>query len=143
MPWGYAFAMLLFSACGLVQQDEVARVRSPSGNADAVLIESNGGATTSYGYAVYVVPAGAEVDEAGRVANLEGADRNDQASGANLRWTGPSYLRIEFLSAEQAQVVRSHLNVGNESVVVSLRDSIVDPEAPPGGMAAARSQTRQ
>jgi hypothetical protein len=143
VPWSYALAMLLLAACGMVQQDEVARVRSPSGNVDAVLIESNGGATTSYGYTVYVVPAGAEADKAGRVVNLEGAGRNDQASGANLRWTGPSYLRVEFLSAEQAQVVRARLDIGNETVVVSLRDSIVDPDAPAGGMAAARPRTRQ
>ncbi|MBL8397465.1 MAG: hypothetical protein JNL84_04855 [Candidatus Accumulibacter sp.] len=37
---------------GEPSKDEVARVVSPSGNIDAVLFETNGGATTSFGYEV-------------------------------------------------------------------------------------------
>jgi hypothetical protein len=34
--------------------DEVARATNPSGKVDAVLVERNGGATTSFGYNIYV-----------------------------------------------------------------------------------------
>ena len=45
---------LLLSACGIASEDEVARVTSPDGRVEAVLIETNGGATTSFGYKVLV-----------------------------------------------------------------------------------------
>ena len=42
--------LALLAGCGLVSRDEVARVASPYGGVEAVLIETNGGATTSFGY---------------------------------------------------------------------------------------------
>ena len=38
--------------------DEVARVLHPQANVDAVLVETNGGATTSFGYEVFVLSRG-------------------------------------------------------------------------------------
>jgi hypothetical protein len=48
-------ALALLAGCSLVSRDEVARVASPDGRVEAVLIETNGGATTSFGYEVHVV----------------------------------------------------------------------------------------
>ena len=48
-----ASAVLSF-ACS--SGDEVARVPAPSAQVDAVLLEWNGGATTSFGYEVFIVP---------------------------------------------------------------------------------------
>jgi hypothetical protein len=38
--------------------DEIVRVTSPNGKYDAVLFESNGGATTSVSYNVYITEKG-------------------------------------------------------------------------------------
>jgi hypothetical protein len=40
--------------CGLVSRDEVARVISPDGRLEAILIETNGGATTAFGYEIWL-----------------------------------------------------------------------------------------
>ena len=42
--------------------DEVSRVSSPDGKVDAVLVETNGGATTSFGYRVFIATPGEKVD---------------------------------------------------------------------------------
>ena len=46
--------VLLLAACGVVSRDEVAVVASPDRPLEAVLIETNGGATTSFGYEIWV-----------------------------------------------------------------------------------------
>ena len=50
-------ALILNSEC-FSSSDEVARVRSPKGLTVAVLMESNGGATVSFGYEVFLTRAG-------------------------------------------------------------------------------------
>jgi len=57
---------------------EVGRTTSPSGNVDAVLVEGSGGATTSYGYEVFVVPAGKSTWLQKKVAFLYGAARSEE-----------------------------------------------------------------
>ena len=79
---------------------EVARTTSPSGKVDAVLMEASGGATTSFGYEVFVVPAGKSTWLQKKVAFLYGATRSEQAYGVNLRWAGPANLTLEYLTAE-------------------------------------------
>jgi hypothetical protein len=103
---------------------------------DAVLAEENGGATTSFGYRVFVVPRGAAIVRESRdhVAWLYGASRSGNAYGANLRWVGPGALAVEFEAAERDSVLRPTVRVAGESVHVSLRRGITDPTAPAGGM---------
>lgn len=50
--------------------DEVSRVTSPSGKVDAVLVERNGGATTSFSYEVFVVPKAKSVARRSEIAYL-------------------------------------------------------------------------
>ena len=76
--------MLLAGCVG----SEVARTTSPSGKVDAVLVESSGGATTSFGYAVFVVPAGKSTWLYKKVASFYDAARSEQAYGVNLSLTG-------------------------------------------------------
>lgn len=76
-------AWLFSGLVGEPSKDEVARVVSPSGKVDAVLVEINGGATTSFGYEVYVVERGAQPSGSPTVS-LYGAVRNQHAYGANL-----------------------------------------------------------
>jgi hypothetical protein len=115
--------------------DEVARITSPSGKVDAVLVERNGGATTSFGYNVYVVPKGKPVSKRNaEVAKLYGAVRNKSAYGVNLRWEGASNLAAEYLSAENAEVLKESVEAAGEQVIITLRPNINDPSAPAGGM---------
>lgn len=118
--------------CGVVSRDEVARIPSPDRRLEAVLIEVNGGATTSFGYEVRVLATG---DRRGtRVAWLYGAVRSEQAYGANLRWTSEVQLSVEYLRAQEAALDAQRLRIGGREVQIQLRDGVLDPTAPPGGM---------
>jgi hypothetical protein len=114
--------------------DEVARVLSPSQKAEAVLIEINGGATTSFGYRVYVVKNRSSILSYKPVANLYGAVRNDHAYGVNLKWYNSTELRIEYFTAKSASLDVSKVKIGAEIINVQLRSGVNDPLAPTGGM---------
>ena len=119
--------------------DEVARVRAPDGRADAVLVETNGGATTSFGYHVYVVAAGAAVTRTARgqpseAARLYGATRNANAYGATLRWVGADKLAVEYHEARSDTLLHQAVTLARRTVRVVLRPGVADPGAPPGGM---------
>jgi hypothetical protein len=126
-------AWLLSGLVGEPSKDEVARVVSPSGNIDAVLFETNGGATTSFGYEVYVVAHGAQ-PSGSPVVSLYGAVRNQHAYGANLSWSSSDSLDIEYLSAKSAKVNTQSQPVGTQVVHVALREGTTDNAAPSGGM---------
>ena len=117
--------------------DEVSRVSSPAGKMDAILVETNGGATTSFGYYVFVVPPGVKLtkrDEKYIVARLYGAIRNQGAYGANLRWSVKERLQIEYLRSKAAEVIEPTVNYDGVDVAVELRGGVEDPAAAPGGM---------
>jgi|SRR5882724_6517187 len=138
---------ILLVACGkagtdTTGRDEVARVPSPDGAFDAVLIETNGGATTSFGYEVEIVRH-ADTAQAAPIATLYGATRNEQAYGANLRWQGPRELTVEYLQARWVQQRAPSATLGNEEIKINLRSGVADPSAPPGGMAYNRDGRRK
>jgi hypothetical protein len=124
--------MLLIAACGLVSRDEVAVVASPDGRLEAVLIETNGGATTSFGYEIWVREKGHR--SGSQVARLYGAVRNDVAYGANLRWTDDSGLWVEYREARTDTLDRPVVRIGGREIRVALRPHVSDPNAPAGGM---------
>lgn len=126
-------AWLFSGLVGEPSKDEVARVVSPSGNIDAVLFETNGGATTSFGYEVYVVEHGAQPSGSSAVS-LYGAVRNHRAYGANLSWPSSNSLAVEYLSAESANVNTDTQSVGMQAIHVVLREGVTDNAALPGGM---------
>ena len=118
---------------GEPSKDEVARVVSPTGKIDAVLFETNGGATTSFGYEIYVVEHGAQ--PAGSPAiSLYGAVRNEHAYGANLRWASPDSVAVEFLSAKSTKIKQQAQSIGTQSVHFSIHEGVIDNSAPSGGM---------
>jgi hypothetical protein len=123
---------LLLAACGLVSRDEVAVVTSPDGRLEAVLIETNGGTTTSFGYEIWVREKGHAPGN--QVARLYGAARNDAASGANLRWTDDGALSVEYQEARTETLDRPMVQIGGREVRVALRPDVSDPNAPAGGM---------
>ena len=117
-----------------VSRDEVARVTSPSGAVDAVLVETNGGATTSFGYEVFVVEAGSSFDAEDSIAALYAAVRNGSAYGANLRWRAPDVLSIEYLTARSAELYQRSIEVSGVRIAAGLKSGVEDLTAPAGGM---------
>jgi hypothetical protein len=115
-------------------RDEVARARSPDGVVDAVVVETNGGATTSLGYEVDLVRAGGSRLWARRVAYLSGAGRSASAYGVNLRWTAPDVLAVEYLDAKSATLDAPVVSICDRSISVALVAGVEDRTAPPGGM---------
>jgi hypothetical protein len=137
------FLLGSFSACALAilcigcwqrtaSSHDVARVASPNGTLEAVLTETNGGVTTSFGYEVSVGSKGGRPGD--RVATLYGAVRNSQAYGANLNWVDDHVLCIQYLRAKSVHNVVKAVNVNGQHVDVELWSGIEDPKAPSGGM---------
>ena len=129
-----ALFLLMAAFSGGVSEDEVARVRAPNGRWDAVLLERNAGATTSFGYKVYVVPAG-KTPRGTEAAFLYGAIRNPSAYGANLHWPSSDRLEIEYLQTKTGELKQPKvIGSGGSFVTVSLQAGVTDPSAPAGGM---------
>ncbi|MFA5335746.1 MAG: hypothetical protein WC324_02375 [Candidatus Omnitrophota bacterium] len=124
---------LLFGVFLGPSEDEVARVTSPAGDIDAVLIETNGGATTSFGYEVFVVGHG-RLPKKKPVAYLYGAIRSENAYGLNMRWPEPDLLVIEYMRAKNAVLEKDVVSVGGKLIRVTMRSGVVNLAAPSGGM---------
>ena len=92
-------------------RDEVARVPSPDGRIEAVLSETNGGATTSFGYEVELDPK--QPDGGTEVASLYGVVRNAQAYGVDLHWEDNHTLVIECLKTEAPPHIKELVSVGD------------------------------
>jgi hypothetical protein len=118
---------------GCWSYDEVARVAHLDSPLEAVVVEGNGGATTSFSYDIYVVEEGRPYRRGDMVAGLYGAVRSSSAYGVNLHWVGDT-LRIEYLSARQDTLFRSMLERSGRRISVQLAPGIVDSTAPSGGM---------
>jgi hypothetical protein len=126
---------LRFDALFEPSWDEVARMTSPSGKLDAVLFESNGGATTSFAYQVYIVRKSERVAKSAlAVALVYAAIRSPCAYGVNLRWRGERRLDVEYLSARFENTTSPVRLGGSEPIQIELRSGIVDASAPSGGM---------
>lgn len=119
-------------ACGLVSGDEVARVISPDGRLEAILFETNGGATTAFGYEIWLRERDRESRE--RVATLYGAVRNESAAGVNLRWMDDMQLVVEYHEARTEALEKPSVKIGGRDVLVALKPHVSDPTAPAGGM---------
>jgi hypothetical protein len=130
---GAALLAALLAACSDNSSVQVATAKSPSGRAEAILTETNGGATTSFGYIVSL--KGASPDgEPTPVASLYGATRNPQAYGANLVWLDGRTLEVQYLTAKTAKIERASVIVNGQTLTVRLRAGVVDKAAPAGGM---------
>jgi hypothetical protein len=115
--------------------DEVTRVTNLNANVDGVLVETNGGATTSFAYEVFVLPRGQKPKRSDQpVVSLYGAGRSVHAYGANLRWTSNDTLVVEYLDAQHADWINGSLGVNGRLVNIVMKSGINDPSAPPGGM---------
>jgi hypothetical protein len=111
---------------------EVAHVASPNGKLEAILTETNGGATTSFGYDVSIGVKGSK--SLRRVVSLYGALRNEQAYGVNLSWPSDGVLRVSYLRAKAVQNVSKNVDVAGQPVEIELQSGVEDASAPSGGM---------
>ena len=116
----------------MVTRDEVARVSSPDGRVDAIVIESNGGATTDFAYDVQLVVQGGHGGE--HVAWFYGAVRSDHAYGVNVRWVNDGELSIEYLRATEGRLNKSVVHVAGRDIGIFMRSGVTDESAPRGGM---------
>jgi hypothetical protein len=82
---------------------------------------------------VYVVEHGAQ--PSGSLAvSLYGAIRSQHAYGANLKWTSPDSVAVEFLSAKSAKTEKPVVSVGTQTVHLVVHEDVLDNAAPSGGM---------
>jgi len=128
----------------IVSHEEVARITSPDYKYDAVLIETNGGTATGFGYLVYILPHGQPyrrhnycawlpVHQQTQVGSLYDAIRNEHSSGANLTWLTSNQLTIEYLRCDHREV-QSEIQFNDTSIRVVDKPGILDTNAPAGGM---------
>lgn len=130
---GLGMSALMCGFSMMVSRDDVAVIVSPDKRFRAILVETNGGATTSFGYIVCIEPIGF-LTSRHQVANLYGAGRSEQAYGANLVWAGARTLRIEYLDARIAELDDPDPVIAGERFSVQLKSGVNDESAPPGGM---------
>jgi hypothetical protein len=84
----------------VTRHEEIGRVKSPDGVVDAVLVRGNGGATTSFTYSVFLVPAGTSFNETAPVFEPDFAKfLADHQVGLELVWRRPKFLEIRFAKA--------------------------------------------
>lgn len=76
--------------CDAVARKEVLRLSSPDNIVDAVLIETDGGATTPFGYLLYIVPHGNTPQKSD--AQLNAVDFET----AKYLWREPKLLEIQY-----------------------------------------------
>ena len=122
-----AWVLVTLAACVTEARDEVARVSSPSRRVEAVLIQTNGGATTSFGYEVHVVEPGRKASRGREVAYLYGATRSATASGANLKWLSANELIVEYESARITRLQQPSVDIAGQRIRVLLRPGFADP----------------
>lgn len=127
-------AALATSSCGFFYTNvEVARVTSPDGAIDAVVRETNGGATTSFGYVVSLTGAGKRHGSKS-VASFYGATRSATAYGVNLNWLNANDLEIQYFQSRVAALEHSSVRINERTIQVSLKSGVEDMTAPAGGM---------
>jgi hypothetical protein len=129
-------ALLCLAACDPgTSFDEVGQAVSPDGRVRAILLETNGGATTSFGYVVRLAPAAPSGSAPVEAGMLYGAVRSECAFGVDMQWVDAATLRLSFQSARQVDVP-DRVMVAGRPVRLELRDGIVNPDASCGAMSA-------
>jgi len=120
-----------------VSSVEVVRCSTPDKQFDCVVYERNGGATTSFVYWVFVVPAKQKVQELTllpdtqcMVANLYGSIRNSNSFGVNVHWQDSSHLVIDCLKTEITEFSKNP-TLRQRKFEVTLNQGVNDPSVLP------------
>lgn len=113
---------------------EVSSVRSPDSSTVATVTEINGGAITSFGYAIKVQNKNEIISLPKEVANLYGAVRNSCAYGVDLEWKSDEVLLIKYLAAKNVDLDSEKVKVGGKYITIKLVPNTTNSSAPCGGM---------
>lgn len=135
--WGLLLAATILLLGCWDGADEVSRKSSPTSLADAVILESSEGATTSYTYRVCVVPTRAKCSQDQVVAVLYDAARNRSSYGVDIVWLGEKQLQIQYYTAASAVLQRQSVDVGAR-IDVALLPGVLNEHAKPGAMVRSR-----
>jgi len=128
-------AGLLLTSCdiiGDVSHEERAWAASPDGRTHAILIETNGGATTAFGYLVELHPSDHQGEEPIRVADFYRVDSHCEY-GLNMRWKDANTLVLGIGSASQMHV-KGSVSVGGKPIRVVVQTGVNDTADPCRGM---------
>src|SRR5688572_10969388 len=98
-------------APGWLTHEELERVADPSGQTDAVLVQSSTGGWDSFSYKVFVVAHGGFWRWRRPVATLSSAQKASGRAGADLAWTAADHLTIHYASARDARLEKAKLKV--------------------------------
>ncbi len=103
----------------VVDSKVVSRAASPDRKYECVVLERNGGATTSMVYWIFLVPFGERVDDGNaelptwipgqnrvRIANLDGAMKNQGGYGVEVHWRNPENIIIDCSNATVLELRR-------------------------------------
>ena len=132
--------MIMLGGChdllGSPEREQVAWANSPDGAVHAILIEINGGTTTSYGYEVELHPASHHNEKPGPAGRLHGATRSSCAYGVNIGWLSPDHLTLEYDRADRVEVP-AKVDVAGLTITIETKSGVSDAGAPCGGMAVS------
>lgn len=71
-------------------KDEISRIESPDGKVEAILVQNNGGATTSESYHLYLVPKGS------KFKNKQELFIADHVQNLKIKWLKEKQLQISY-----------------------------------------------
>jgi len=101
---------------------------------DAVVIETDGGATTGFGYEIHIVRHEAKPQRGDEAASLYDAVRSPSAYGVNLAWLSSDKITVQYDVAKIAKLKRADVDIEGDRITVELQSGKPDPYAPAGGM---------
>jgi hypothetical protein len=130
-----AFAVVMVYVVGsfLFSKTDVATIFSPDNETIAIVEETNGGATTSFGYNVYLKANSVSGDRR-KAAALHGAVRSECAFGVDVVWRNPEKVEIRYLSSKSEPDYAESLLVGTKAIDIELVTGVTNPSARCGGM---------
>ncbi|MEX1830123.1 hypothetical protein [Luteibacter sp. CQ10] len=118
---------------GCKQSFEAARVTGPDGLLDAVVLESDAGATTGYTYSVCIVVRGKPCVANALVARFDEAARSPSSWGVDVVWQSPKHLEIRYLRAKSAELIDLE-QPSSSTTRVTLKAGVDNLAAPHGPM---------
>ncbi len=132
-----AAAVAVFALTGSwfeCSRDEVARLKSPSGDLQAVIFETAGGATTDFGYEIHIISANAIspsmscIDGQKDAAVFLYGPTTSGQYGFSLQWVEPDRLSVTFENSRGSDLLRPTFVIGQHNVTVSLEQIGYLPE---------------
>ena len=96
---------------GDVHVEEVKRLLSPDGKAEAIVQLTDGGATTSRSYSVFIAPKGAKPAEGNRTVTLEASTLPSGDYGIIVSWTSPTTLEVRSEQVRKVFEIRTTVTI--------------------------------